>query len=135
MAKSPSVAGLSAILMVCAARFFYAVSEAHGAADEVIAYELAGAAFSDDQDVLQFLERTGLPDVLVKSALPKLEPGLAADQITDGLNSLSHALRTAGFDERTCRFARCSVVGYMISKTPQGQNSKPLLGLDKFFSA
>lgn len=41
---------------------------------------------------------------------------MAADQITDDLNSLSHALRTAGFDERTRRFARCSVVGYMISK-------------------
>jgi len=68
VANMPPVAGLSAILMVCAARFFHAVSEAHVATADVIAYELRGASSSDDRGVLQFIDRTRVPDGFYKRA-------------------------------------------------------------------
>ena len=130
----PQEHSVSACVVVFAARFFHAVSEAHGATDEVITYELTGASFSDDPAVLRFIDRTGFPQHLLRTALPKLESGGAADQITDGLNGLSHMLRSAGNSERICRFVRCSILGYMVAKSPKGRNGEPLLGLKDFYS-
>lgn len=134
-ATTPPQDGLSALLMVCASRFFYAVSEAHGATDAVIAYELNGASLSENHGVLSFVQRTGVPESFYSGALSDLEEGEAADQITDGLNSLSLALQSAGNAPQICIMARCSILGYIVSKSSQGRNSKPLLGLDKFFNS
>lgn len=127
--------GLSALLMVCACRFFYAISEVHGVTDAVIAYELNGASFSENHEVMSFIRRTGVPESFYSGPLSNLQEGEAADQITDGFNSLSFALQSAGNTPQICAMARCSILGYMISKSPQGRNSKPLLGLDKFFNS
>lgn len=123
----------SSILMISAARYFSAVSNLHGVTDEVIAYELKGASNSENPSVLKFVERTGIPPIFYSRAHTNLVPGSAADQITDGLNNFSAALRAAGNDKRIWLAARCTILGYMISKTTHNRSSKPLLGLDKFF--
>jgi TPR repeat protein len=130
----PPQDGLSALLMVCAARFFHAVAEAHEATSAVIAHELNAASYSENRGVLNFVHRTGVPDSFYNGPLSKLEEGGAADQITDGLEGLSHALRSAGHAPEICAMVRCSIVGYIVSKSPHGKKSKPLLGLDKFFN-
>lgn len=122
----------SSLLMICATRYFNAVARLHDATDEVIAYELHGASVSDYGSVQSFVQRTGVPSRVYRNR-PPLEEGSAADQITDGLNAFSMAQRSAGNSERICMAARCTIVGYMISKSSYGMTSLPLLGLDQFF--
>jgi len=122
----------SSLLMICATRYFSAVAKLHDATDEVIAYELHGASISDYGSVQSFVQRTGVPPRVYRSK-PALEEGSAADQITDGLNAFSVAQRAAGNSEKICMAARCTILGYMISKSSYGAVSQPLLGLDQFF--
>ncbi|WP_147269707.1 sel1 repeat family protein [Rhodanobacter denitrificans] len=133
-AKTPPDRWFSSILMICATRYFSAVSKLHGATDLVIASELHGASISECPGILSFIERTGVPTSLYSDHRTYLEPGSAADQITDGLNSFSAALRAAGNERMLWIAARCTIVGYMISKTSLGDSSKPLLGLVDFYN-
>lgn len=131
--KQGSQHGLVAAVMVCAARFFDVLCRKYGATADVIAYELDGASRSDWSFIHSFIERTGLNESFYEGGLDRLLDGSAADQITDGLNQLSVAMLKAGFDDKTVAMARCSIVGYIILKSPYGDNAQPLLGTDRFF--
>lgn len=126
--------GLVAVIMICAARFFDVTCRKFGATNDVIAYELDGAASSDWEFIQSFVKRTGIDKSFYEGGLNRLKEGSAADQVTDGLNSLSVAMRNVGFDAETTAMARCSIVGYIILKSPYGEKSQPLLGLDQFFN-
>lgn len=126
--------GLVGQLMICAARFFEVTCKKYGATSDVIAYELDAAATSDWQFVHDFLNRTGVAPSFYENGLNRLQEGSAADQITDGLNQLAAAMIKVGFDPKVAVMARCSIVGYIISKSPYGQKSQPLLGTDEFFT-
>lgn len=121
-------------LMICAARFYDVICRKYGAVVDVIAYELDAAAMSEHGYVHSFLERTGIGIEFYRGGLNRLKSGSAADQITDGLNKFSVAMRASGASEQTTIMARCSIVGYIIQKSPYGENSKPLLGRDAFFN-
>lgn len=130
----PSSGGLNHLLMICACRFYDVLCRKYGATADVIAYELAAASNSDDLSVLEFLQRTGVPESFYEGGLNRLMEGSAADQITDGLNALHVGLKRGGTRDPFCRMVRCTIVGYIVSKSPFGANAKPLLGTDKFFN-
>lgn len=125
--------GLVATIIVCAARFYDVICRKFGATNDVIAYELDGAATSDWHFIHSFINRTGIDKSFYGGGLNRLKEGSAADQVTDGLSGFSVAMREAGFDAETTAMARCSIVGYIILKSPYGEKSEPLFGLDKFF--
>lgn len=124
---------LQSAVMICAARFFDVVCKKYGATNDVIAYELDAAATSDWSYVHNFVRRTGVDKSFYDGGLDRLTEGSAADQVTDGLNELSVAMDQAGFDQNLIVMARCSVVGYIISKSPYGNRSEKLRGVDTFF--
>lgn len=125
--------GLVAAIMICAARFYDVICRKFGATNDVIAYELDGAATSDWKFIQAFIKRTGIEKSFYEGGIDRLTEGSAADQVTDGLNEISVAMRNAGFDAETTAMARCSIVGYIIKKSPYGGKSQPLLGRDTFF--
>lgn len=125
--------GLVAAIMICAARFYDVTCRKFGATSDVIAYELDGAAASDWKFIQSFIKRTGIHRTFYEGGLDRIKENSAADQVTDGLNNLSVAMRNVGFDAETTAMARCSIVGYIIQKSPYGEKSQPLLGLDQFF--
>lgn len=127
--------GLNHLLMMCACRFNDALCRTYNGTSEVIAYELDAASASDDRSVLAFLERTGVAKSFYSGGLNRLTEGLAGDQITTGLNDLYLAMRQSGMTDAVCRMARCTIVGYIISKSTFGAEAEPLLGLDRFFEA
>lgn len=129
----PSDGGLNHILMICACRFYDVLCRKYGATADVIAYELDAASTSDDPSVLKFLKRTGIQQSFYEGGMNRLIPGSAADQITDGLNSLHVGLKGAGTRDMYCRMVRCTIVGYVISKSAFGETAQPLLGTDQFF--
>ncbi|WP_327753703.1 hypothetical protein VVT58_06515 [Sphingobium sp. SJ10-10] len=125
---------LVAPLMVSAARFYDVICRKYGATVDVIAYELDAAANSDLPFVHAFINRTGIPEEFYRGGFDRLKSGSAADQITDGLNKLHVAMRQAGASDEVAVMARCSIIGHVIAKTPYGDQSQPLLGLDQFFN-
>ena len=138
---------LPAILIVCACRFTHVLCTQHGVTDEVIDYELPAAAKSDNPAIREFVRRTGIDlprrpmrwvnespdDSHMEFFSPDLEEGSPADGITDGFNQITVALMRAGYSDELAAFARCTVLGYVISKSARGTHAKPLLGLEQFF--
>ncbi|MDP2228290.1 MAG: hypothetical protein Q8J78_12525, partial [Moraxellaceae bacterium] len=122
------------ILMMVGCRLYSALCQRYEAIDGVIKYELDAASKSDYPFIQEFVKRTGLSRSFYDGGLDMLTEGSAADQITDGLNSLYFALINSGHNELHCLFIRCTIVGYIISKSKHSNLSKPLLGIDKFFS-
>lgn len=120
-------------IMICAARFYDVICRKYGATVDVIAYELDAAATSDFDFVHSFINRTGIDAVFYDGGLNRLKAGSAADQITDGLNKLHVAMRRSGVRDELAVMARCSIVGYIIAKSPYGDRSQPLRGVDTFF--
>ena len=120
-------------IMICAARFYDVICRKYGATVDVIAHELDAAATSDFYFVHSFIKRTGIDAGFYDGGLSRLKPGSAADQITDGLNKLYVAMRHSGASDKLALMARCSIVGHIIAKSPYGDRSQPLCGLDTFF--
>ncbi|HIV79097.1 MAG TPA: hypothetical protein H9899_16385, partial [Candidatus Sphingomonas excrementigallinarum] len=127
--------GLDAMIMLCACRFIEVLCRQHDATDAVIAYELDAASISDDPAVLRYVERTGMAHHFYDGGLNRLEPGSAADQITDALNNFSVAMKRAGFDKRMVIVARCTIIGHLIRVSRHGSRCKPLLGVQQFLAA
>jgi hypothetical protein len=121
-------------IMICAARFYDVICRKYGATVDVIAYELDAAATSDFRFIHSFINRTGIDTAFYDGGLNRLKPGSAADQITDGLNKLHVAMRRSGVSEQLAVMARCSIVGHIIAKSPYGDRSQPLRGVDTFFN-
>jgi hypothetical protein len=121
-------------IMICAARFYDVICRKYGATVDVIAYELDAAATSDFRFIHSFINRTGIDTAFYDGGLNRLKPGSAADQITDGLNKLHVAMRRSGVSEQLAVMARCSTVGHIIAKSPYGDRSQPLRGVDTFFN-
>ena len=119
--------------MMCAGRLFDVLCKKFGATNDVIAYELDAAATSDDQAVLRFLRRTGIPSSFYEGGLNRLTPGSAADQITDGFNELYLGMKASGMTDEMCLMARCTLVGHIILKSPFGSRSQPLKGVYDFY--
>jgi hypothetical protein len=120
-------------IMTCAARFYDVICRKYGATVDVIAYELDAAATSDFDFVHSFINRTGIDAAFYDGGLNRLKSGSAADQITDGLNKLHVAMRRSGVNDKLAIMARCSIVGYIIAKSPYRDRSQPLRGVDTFF--
>lgn len=120
-------------IMICAARFYDVICRKYGATVDVISYELDAAATSDFEFVHSFIKRTGIDAGFYHGGLNRLKPGSAADQITDGLNKLHLAMRKSGVSDKLAVMARCSIVGHIIAKSPYGDRSQPLRGVDTFF--
>ncbi|MEP7349835.1 MAG: hypothetical protein ABI668_07775 [Sphingorhabdus sp.] len=120
-------------IMICAARFNDVICRKYGATVDVIAYELDAAATSDFAFVHAFIKRTGIDTSFYDGGLNRLKAGSAADQITDGLNKLHVAMRRSGVSDQLAIMARCSIVGHIIAKSPYGDRSQPLRGVDTFF--
>jgi len=125
---------LQSEVMVCAARFFDVICKKYGATNDVISYELDAAATSDWSFIHDFVKRTGVDKSFYDGGLDRLTEGSAADQVTDGLNEISVAMSQAGYDQNLVVMARCSIVGYIVLKSPYGNRSEPLRGVDTFFS-
>ena len=133
-ANNPGAGGnLIPSVMICAARFYDVICRKYGATVDVISYELDAASNSDYQFIHAFIRRTGIKDDFYKGGLDRLKAGSAADQITDGLNKLYFAMTSSGINEELALMARCSIVGYIIEKSPFADRSQPLLGVDSFF--
>jgi hypothetical protein len=64
---------------------------------------------------------------------PDLEEGSPADGITDGFNQITVAFMGAGYSDELAAFARCTTLGYIVSKSGRGTDAEPLLGFDSFF--
>lgn len=134
MAADPSNNGrINGVLMTCAARFTDVLCKKYGATSDLIAYEIDAARQSDETDVQKFISRTGISRNFTDGGLSRLVEGTAADQITNGLNQFSVAQKRSGLKDAHIRMARCTIIGYVIQKSIYGNNSQPLLGVDKFF--
>ena len=125
--------GLNHILMMAGCRFYSALCKNYGATNEVIEYELDAASLSDYKFIQNFVQRTGVPASNFKGGLNRLRAGSAADQITDGLNGLYIALKQSGHSDQICLIARCTIVGYFVSKSMYSNRSSQLLGIARFF--
>lgn len=121
------------LLMMTACLLYNALCQAHEATDAVIEYELDAASCSERAFVHNFIRRTGIPESKYTGGLNRLESGSAADQITDGLNNLYLALKHSGHNDELCIMMRCTIVGYIISKSRYKNNADALQGMDKFF--
>jgi hypothetical protein len=138
---------LPAILMICACRFTHVLCKQHDVTDEVTNYELPAAAKSEHPAVREFVRRTGIdlprrrmrwvqesPDNShMEFYSPDLEEGSPADGITDGFNQITVAFMGAGYSDELAAFARCTTLGYIVSKSGRGTDAEPLLGFDSFF--
>ena len=146
IAATGSQDDLPAILIVCACRFTHVLCKQHSVTDEVIDYELPAAAKSDNPAIREFVRRTGielprrrswvqedLRDSRMEFFSPDLVEGSAADRITDGFNQITVAFMTAGYSDELAAFARCTVLGYLVSKSERGTHAQPLLGFEQFF--
>ena len=120
-------------IMICAARFYDVVSRKYGATVDLIAHELDAASKSDLDSVHSFINRTGIDERFYEGGASRLKSGSAADQIVDGLNKLHTAMRHSGVSDELAIMARCSIVGYIIEKSPYGDRAQPLRGVDTFF--
>jgi hypothetical protein len=134
-AEEPNDGDFVPSTMICAARFTDAVCRKAGATVDVIAHELDIASKSNDPHVLAFLARTGIRSDFFRGGSTRIKPGSAADQIIDGLNEFVVSMLVAGIPPKHAAMARCSIVGYVIAKSPYGDQSEPLRGLDTFFAA
>lgn len=132
-AKAPAQSDPNHVLMMVGCRLYGSLCELYKATDEVIEYELDAASASDYRYVHNFIKRTGIRESVYDGGLNRLSNGSAADQITDGLNNLHFALKQSGHSDDLCRMIRCTIVGYVISKSKYGNSAAPLLGFDKFF--
>jgi len=131
--KEGSAQGLVAFIMISAARYFDVLCRKYGATNDVISYELDAATQSDWSFIHSFVKRTGINKSVYDGGLNRLTTGSAADQITDALNQFTIAMRQAGFSNEIAIMARCSIVGYIISKSPYAEQAKELYGTDRFF--
>jgi hypothetical protein len=134
MPQAPPHGGLNALVMVTACRYFSGFCTKLEAGRDVIAYELDGASSSEIPAVQRFIERTGLDSSFYEGGMDSIVPGSPADMATNGLNELGVAMMMSGFKNEICAMARCTVVGYIIRKSPFGSRSGPLLGVRDFFS-
>ncbi|MEH6640574.1 hypothetical protein [Vreelandella glaciei] len=121
---------LSHILVMVGCKLYAALCAKYGVEDEVIAYELDAANHSDYQFIHNFIRRTGVSKSIYSGGLNRLEKGAAADQITDGLNQLHVGLKQSGHDDKISLMTRCTIVGYVISKSKYAKSASPLLGVD-----
>lgn len=121
------------LLMMTGCRLYNSLCKTHQATADVLNYELDAATHSDYGFVHNFLDRTGIPESIYRGGLDKIKNNSPADQITDGLNNLHLGLKKSGHSDSLCIMIRCSIVGYIISKSEYGNLAEPLLGYDKFF--
>jgi hypothetical protein len=131
--KLPAHNNPNHVLMMAGCRFYRALCERYRATNAVIKYELDAANSSEYDYVHNFIKRTGISRITYEGGLNSLEEGSAAYQITDSLNSLHFALKQSGYSDHLCIMIRCTIVGYIISKSTYSSNAKPMLGVDKFF--
>lgn len=122
------------LLMMTGCLLYNALCQIHKATDAVIEYELDAASHSEYSYVQNFIRRTGIEKSKYEGGLDRLEKGSAADQITDGLNNLYLALKHSGHSDDLCIMIRCTIVGYIISKSNHRDNASVLFGVDKFFN-
>ena len=122
------------LLMMVGCRLYNALCIQYGASDSVIEYELDAASTSDHPYIHKFIERTGVKRSIYAGGLNRVHRGSAADQITDGLNHLFLALKHSGHSDELGLMIRCTIVGYIISKSKHKNGTAPLLGTDKFFT-
>ena len=121
------------ILMMVGCRLYSSLCAMYDTWDAVIEYELDAASHSDYAYVHNFIDRTGVKKSVYSGGLDRLEEGSPPDQITDGLNQLHIGLQQSGLNEKLCLMMRCTIVGYVISKSKYAGTAHPLLGVDKFF--
>jgi hypothetical protein len=134
MPKVSAHDGLNALVMVTACRYFSGFCAKLNATRDVIAYELDGASSSEMPAVHRFIERTGLDRSFYEGGMDRIAPGSPADMATNALNELGVAMMMSGLKNEICAMARCTVVGYIIRKSPFGSRSGPLLGVSDFFA-
>ncbi len=121
------------LLMMVGCRLYGALCKQYNATDAVVQYELDAASNSEHDYIQEFIKRTGVSKSIYNGGLNRLVEGSAADQITDGLNTLHISLKKAGNSDSLCLMIRCTIVGYIISKSVHSPNARPMLGFDKFF--
>lgn len=121
------------LLMMVGCSLYKTLCIQYGAFDSVIEYELDAASTSDHQYIHKFIERTGVKQSAYSGGLNRIQQGSAADQITDGLNDLFLGLKRSGHADNLCLMIRCTIVGYVISKSKHANGAAPLLGGDEFF--
>lgn len=129
----PAKNEINHLLMMVGCRLYRVLCARYEAIDSVIEYELDAASTSDYPYVSRFIDRTGIKESVYSGGLDRIQPGSAADQITDGLNNLFLGLKQSGHSDQLALMVRCTIVGYIISKSKHASEAKPLLGLDKFF--
>jgi len=123
------------ILMMVGCSLYSALCIKYSASNSVIEYELDAASTSDHRYIKNFVKRTGISAAIYSGAMNRNQAGSPADQITDGLNDLFLGLRNSGHSDDLCLMVRCTIVGYIISKSQHAKMAAPLLGFDKFFQA
>lgn len=132
-AKLPPKKEPNHLLMMVACRLYNSLCIMYGALDSVIEYELDAASTSPHPYIHRFIERTGINKSIYSGGLNRIDKGSAADQITDGLNQLFLGLKESGQSDELGLMVRCTIIGYIISKSKYANKAAPLLGIDKFF--
>jgi TPR repeat protein len=130
--KLPADNSPNHLLMMTGCVLYNALCASYESTNKVIEYELDAASASDYNYVHNFIKRTGVPKSVYEGGLNRLEKGSAADQITDGMNNLYASLKHSGHSDHLCIMIRCSIVGYILSKSNE-YNTSPMLGIDRFF--
>lgn len=121
------------LLMMVGCSLYNALCKRCDVFDSVIEYELDAASTSEHEFIHEFIERTGISKSVYRGGLNRIQLGSAADQIKDGLNDLFFGLKQSGHSDELCLMIRCTIVGYLISKSRHAHAAMPLLGVDKFF--
>ncbi|MFJ5444889.1 hypothetical protein ACIKP9_01455 [Methylobacillus methanolivorans] len=133
-AQLPTEDAPNHLLMMVGCRLYSALCLQYGVTDSVIEYELDAASTSDHPYIHRFIERTGIKKSIYSGGLNRIQPGSADDQITDGLNNLFLGLKHSGHSDELGLMIRCTIVGYIISKSKHANGAARLLGVDKFFA-
>jgi hypothetical protein len=121
------------LLMMVGCKLYNALCIQYDAVDSVIEYELDAASRSENYYIHNYIKRTGISHSVYSGGLNRIQEGSAADEITDGLNSLYLGLKRSGHSNELCLLIRCTIVGYIISKSRHASRARSLLGADKFF--
>jgi hypothetical protein len=124
-AKIPTQTEPNHLLMMLACRLYNALCIKYEATESVIEYELDAASTSDHPYIQNFINRTGIKKSIYSGGLNRIQQESPADQITDGLNNLFLGLKQSGHSDKLGLMIRCTIVGYIISKSRHANGAAP----------
>jgi len=119
--------------MIWACDFIYYCCTKYNIINDFIENELDAASHSPFNFVHDFIQRTGIKKSIYLGGMKRCTAGSPVDKLSIVLHKAVFFLKNHGYQEEWCIMARCTIVGYLISKSKYSNGAESLLGVDDFF--